>query len=95
MSSVKVDHKGPISWMAQNPVAANLVMAIVIIGGIFGAFRSKQEVFPEFSLDMITVQVPYPGASPEEAKRLYMISALPTLSKVREIFIIRRPIIEY
>ena len=25
--------KGPISWMAQNPVAANLLMVMLIVGG--------------------------------------------------------------
>ncbi len=62
-------HAGPIAWMARNPVAANLVMLIVIAGGILGLSRTKQEVFPEFSLDTVTVSVPYPGASPEEVEQ--------------------------
>ncbi len=66
-NNVKI--KGPIAWMANNSVAANLVMAIIIIGGLFGLMRSKQEVFPEFSLDTITVQVPYPGASPNDVEQ--------------------------
>ena len=63
------EHRGPIAWMARNPVAANLVMLIVIAGGILGLSRTKQEVFPEFSLDTVTVSVPYPGASPEEVEQ--------------------------
>jgi multidrug efflux pump subunit AcrB len=31
--------------------------------------RIKQEVFPEFDLDIVTVTVAYPGASPEEVER--------------------------
>jgi multidrug efflux pump subunit AcrB len=60
---------GPIAWMAQNPVAANLLMAVILIGGILGVVRIKQEVFPAFSLDLITVGVPYPGASPAEVEQ--------------------------
>lgn len=61
--------KGPIGWMANNAVAANLLMVIILLGGIIGVFKTKQEVFPEFSLDTIQVQVPYPGASPEETEQ--------------------------
>ena len=61
--------KGPIAWMAKNSVAANLLMWLCILGGIAGVLRSKQEVFPEFSLDRVVVSVPYPGASPSEVEQ--------------------------
>ena len=62
--------KGAISWMARNGVAANLLMAGILACGILlGLLQVKQEVFPEFSLDIITVRVPYPGASPEEVEQ--------------------------
>jgi multidrug efflux pump subunit AcrB len=60
---------GAIAWMARNKVAANLLMAIIVIGGLLGVSRTKQEVFPEFSLDIVTVGVPYPGASPAEVEQ--------------------------
>ncbi|NCC51284.1 MAG: efflux RND transporter permease subunit [Spartobacteria bacterium] len=61
--------KGPIAWMAQNPVAANLLMLMLIIGGVASTFTIKQEVFPDFELDMVNITVPYPGASPEEVEQ--------------------------
>ena len=61
--------KGPISWMARNSVASNLILIICIAGGLFMAKSIKKEVFPEFSLDMVSVSVPYPGASPEEVEK--------------------------
>ncbi len=61
--------KGPIAWMAQNSVASNLLMAVFIIGGLLMLLRIKKEVFPEFSLDMVRITVPYPGASPEEVEK--------------------------
>ncbi len=61
--------KGPLAWMARNAVAANLLMFGLILGGLVFLQRVKQEVFPEFNLDLVTVAVPYPGASPEEVER--------------------------
>ena len=60
---------GAIAFMARNKVAANLLMVVVLLGGLFGLAQTKQEVFPEFSLDVITVGVPYPGASPAEVEQ--------------------------
>ncbi len=60
---------GAIAWMARNSVAANLLMIVIVLGGIFGLMQVKQEVFPAFELDIVTVQVPYPGASPSEVEQ--------------------------
>ena len=60
--------KGPIAWMAGNTVAANLIMAVLLIGGLLMGLNIKQEVFPEFSLDMVNISIAYPGASPEEVE---------------------------
>ncbi len=60
---------GIIRYMASHPVAANLLMIILIIGGFLILLQSKKEVFPEFSLDMVTTTMTYPGASPEEVEQ--------------------------
>jgi len=67
--SVSATRSGAIAWMASNPVAANLLMFILLIGGLLMSTRVKQEVFPETELDMIAVNVPYPGASPAEIEQ--------------------------
>ena len=61
--------RGPVSWMAQHPVAANLIMIVVLVGGLIAMTRVKVETFPEFDVDLVTVEVPYPGASPEEVEK--------------------------
>ena len=61
--------KGPIAWMARNPVAANLLMFVILAGGVIGVLSVKQEVFPEFDLDVVRISVPYPGASPAEVEQ--------------------------
>ncbi|MEO0495983.1 MAG: efflux RND transporter permease subunit, partial [Pseudomonadota bacterium] len=57
---------GLLKWMALHPVAANLTMLIVLLGGAFFAVNASQTTFPEFELDTVSITVPYVGASPEE-----------------------------
>jgi multidrug efflux pump subunit AcrB len=58
----------PITWMGRNHVAANLLMGFLVLSGLLALLGTKKETFPEFSLDMIQIQVPYLGASPEEVE---------------------------
>ena len=60
---------GAIAWMARNNVAANLLMLVLVFGGIAASFNVKQEVFPEFDLDVVVIGVTYPGASPAEVEQ--------------------------
>lgn len=60
---------GAVAWMARNGVASNLLMIVIILGGVLGLLQVKQEVFPTFDLDIVAVQVPYPGASPSEVEQ--------------------------
>ncbi len=57
-----------VAWFARNIVAANLLMVAIMVGGLISALAIKVELFPEFSLDMISVRVIYPGAAPEEVE---------------------------
>lgn len=60
---------GPIAWMARNPIAANLLMFILLAGGIYMAFEVKKEVFPAYEMDIIDIRVSYPGSSPAEVEQ--------------------------
>ncbi|MBN2183034.1 MAG: efflux RND transporter permease subunit [Sedimentisphaerales bacterium] len=62
------EKKGILGWFASNHVAANLLMLIIIVAGLLSIFSAKLEVFPELSLDMLTITVPYLGASPEDVE---------------------------
>ncbi|MEM1373659.1 MAG: efflux RND transporter permease subunit [Pseudomonadota bacterium] len=55
-----------IKWMAEHPVAAWLLMAIVVAAGALSATNMPQKTFPEFSLDSVAISVSYNGASPTE-----------------------------
>ena len=61
--------RGPIAYMAQNPIAANLLMVILLAGGLWTAYTMQKEVFPEYQLDVVTVSVVYPGSAPAEVEQ--------------------------
>ncbi len=60
--------KGIIAWMANNAVAANLLMIVVMLGGLAAIADLTKETFPTFDPELVTVTVPYPGSSPEEVE---------------------------
>jgi multidrug efflux pump subunit AcrB len=61
--------KGPIAWMAGRPVTANLLMLTLLIGGLIMGNNIRKDVFPDFELDLVSITLTYPGASPEEVER--------------------------
>lgn len=61
--------RGPIAWMVHNRVSANLLMVVLMLGGLFMTTKIQQEVFPAFDLDRVSVRVAYPGATPEEVEQ--------------------------
>ena len=61
-------HKGIISWFARNQVAANLLMFVIILTGIFSASTIRTQLMPDVQLDVISIDVPFPGASPGEVE---------------------------
>lgn len=60
--------KGLLAWFASNHVAANLLMLLIVAAGLLSIFTAKMEVFPEFSLDIINISIPYLGASPDDVE---------------------------
>ena len=80
--------RGLIAWMTGNRITPNLLMLILLAGGFLMALRIKQEVFPEFDLNMVTIQVAYPGSSPEEVEQgiiLVIEEAIRGLDGIKEI----------
>ncbi|MGR6871374.1 efflux RND transporter permease subunit [Pseudomonas sp. HK3] len=61
--------KGPISWMARHGIAPNLLMLALLIGGLLTSLSIKKEFLPEFTVDVVSVRVVYPGATPSEMEQ--------------------------
>ena len=60
---------GVIAWFAYNPVAANLLMLIIMIVGLGAAFTIQRAMFPAIEIEVIYITAPYPGAAPEEVEQ--------------------------
>ena len=76
---------GPIAWMVRNPIAANLIMIIVLAAGVWTAATMQKEVFPQFQLDVVEVSVQYPGASPSEVEQGILLPVEEAIRSVRGI----------
>ena len=57
------------AWFVRNPVAANLLMGLALIGGLFTLQSIRIEGFPALPPSSVTVTTLYPGASAEQVDR--------------------------
>jgi multidrug efflux pump subunit AcrB len=60
--------KGILDYFAANPVAANLLMCIMLLGGFVAVSSITAQSFPTINLGQINITVPYPGATPSEVE---------------------------
>lgn len=58
--------RGFINYFIKYGVAANLLMVGLLILGVVSMFSIKSTFFPEVDSRIISIQIVYPGASPEE-----------------------------
>jgi len=62
-----------IAWFAENHVAANLLMLIIVVAGLFSLQSTRKELIPNISLDKVSISVVFPGASPKEVEKTICI----------------------
>ncbi len=55
-----------IAIFVRHRTAANLLMAFMIIGGLVSLTRLNTQFFPDFGIDVIVIEVEWPGASAED-----------------------------
>lgn len=60
--------RGLIAWFASNPVAANLLMLLIICSGAGSLMFMDREVFPRFLPNQIEILAHYPGAGAQEVE---------------------------
>ncbi|RLV59751.1 efflux RND transporter permease subunit [Parashewanella curva] len=75
--------KGLIAWFVHNPVAANLLMWVLLIGGVFSALSIKKEMFPIEENNAVNVSVAYPGAAPQEIEEGIVIKIEEAVKNIR------------
>lgn len=80
-----------IVWFARNPVAANLLMVLIVAGGIAGLFDAKRYVYPPEPQHQFMINTVYDGAGPGEVEQAVCIpveEALHDLTGIRHIYTI-------
>ena len=60
--------KGPIAWFANNHVAANLLLGLIVLSGLVAVVSMPQKSFPDLEVPIISISVPYLGAAPQEVE---------------------------
>jgi multidrug efflux pump subunit AcrB len=81
----KVRKEGAIAFMAKNSVITNLLMILLVGGGIYTMFTIQKEVFPQFQLDFVEVNVAYPGAAPAEVEQGILLPVEETIRGIQGI----------
>ena len=79
---------GLIAWFAANPIAANLLMLLILFGGAGSLLLMDKEVFPRFMPHQIEVRAVYPGAGPlelEESVCIRIEEAIYSLSGIKQL----------
>jgi multidrug efflux pump subunit AcrB len=79
---------GPVRWFIDNPIAANLLMVFLVVGGFLGIPALDKQFFPEFELNRVSVTMAYPGAGPREVEEQIGVrieEAIHDLSGIKEI----------
>lgn len=78
--------KGLIQWFVDNPIAANLLMITILIGGYVGSGVVKKETFPAFTGNRIDVSMVYPGAASSEVEQQIVVRIEEAIADLPGIF---------
>ncbi|MCL1078207.1 efflux RND transporter permease subunit [Parashewanella spongiae] len=76
-------NKGLIAWFARNNVAANLLMIIIIVGGLLTANSIRKQFFPAVEDNWLQFSAVYPGAAPQEVEEGITIKIEDALESVQ------------
>ena len=60
--------RGPLAWMAQNHIAANLIFLTFIVAGLVMLPYLRKELMPNVETERIQVSASYPGSTPDEVE---------------------------
>ena len=68
-----MSNTGPLGFFVRHKVAANLLMLVMLMGGVIGLSRMNIQFFPTFALDFVTVRVVWNGAAAEDVEQAITI----------------------
>ena len=77
--------RGIIPWFANNPVAANLLLIVVIALGVMSVGDLNREAFPSFPADRVSISVKYDSGSAQASEEGVAIPIEQALQNVQGI----------
>lgn len=75
-----------IKWFVANPIAANLLMLAMLVGGYFSSGIIKKEAWPTYKGNQIEISMAYPGAAPTEVEQQIIVRIEEAISDLPGIF---------
>ncbi len=88
MSTNRGPYYAIIEWFARNAVAANLLMIILLAGGLYSVITIKKESLPPTDTNFVSVSMPFLGSSPEDVEEGILIKieeAIQDIEGIKEI----------
>ncbi len=70
---------GFLASFVRHPTAANLLLAVMFICGLAALTQINRQFFPDFGIDMVTVQIAWPGAAADDVDRTIVQAVEPEL----------------
>ena len=74
--------RGIVKWWASNPVAANLLMIAILIGGLIAYFSLDREIDPYVEIPGAQISVVWLGASPQDVEEQLVTRLEEAVSRV-------------
>ncbi len=72
-------------WSVENRVPVNILMVLLIVGGLMSFNSIHREVFPLFALRFVTVRTQYYGVTPLELEQLVTIPIENAVAEVDDV----------
>lgn len=88
MASSASTTDGVLYWFIRNPIAANLLMVLLMVGGVLTIPSLEKQFFPTPEINQVSVTLPFPGAGPKEVEEQICIrieEAIHDLNGIKEI----------
>ena len=82
------DKPGLLGWFISNPIAANLLMVVLVIGGLYNIPGLDKQFFPTPEIDKVYISMPFDGASPKEVEEQICVrieEAIHELDGIKEV----------
>ncbi|MBU2886931.1 efflux RND transporter permease subunit [Gilvimarinus agarilyticus] len=85
MESAADTRKGVIAWFARNSVAANLLMIVLVLMGLYSAMTIRKQMFPQMEINWININITYRGAAPQDVEEAITVKLEEALASVQGI----------